>query len=131
MNIVEHTPAVAKTPEAPRYFHFAQNNSGGSFDIDDKVAYHVIIQAHSAKEANRLAVDTGIYFNGCKSGSDCNCCGDRWYEAYGEGDETPLVYGSNPAAYQDVFTKQGQPVCHVYHLDGSKTTYRQSKKENT
>lgn len=30
MNIIEHTPAVAKAPKAPRYFCFSQNNSGGS-----------------------------------------------------------------------------------------------------
>ena len=129
MNIIENTPAVAKIPEAPRYFHFSQNNSGGSFDINERVAHHVIIQAHSADEANSLAVKVGIYFDGCESGSDCHCCGDRWSEVWGEGDETPLIYGSDPATYNDMFTRPGQPVCHVYHLDGSKTTYRQPKKE--
>lgn len=129
MNIIEHTPAVAKAPEVPRYFHFSQNNPGGSFVIDEKVAHHVIIQAHSAGEANRLALGVGIYFDGCSSGTDCNCCGDRWYRTGGEGDETPLIYGDNPAAYGDWFTKPGQPVCHVYHLDGSKTTYRKPEKE--
>jgi hypothetical protein len=129
MNIIENTPAVAKAPEVPRYFHFSQNNPGGSFVIDEKVAHHVIIQAHSAGEANRLALGVGIYFDGCSSGTDCNCCGDRWSRKWGDGDETPLIYGNNPAAYKDVFTKRGQPVCHVYHLDGSKTTYRKPEKE--
>ena len=129
MNIVEHTSAVSKAPEVPRYFHFSQNNPGGSFVIDETVAHHVIIQARSPEEANRIAVNVGMYFEGCLAGLDCNCCGDRWSQAYGEGDETPLIYGSDPAAYQDYFTKPGQPMCYVYHLDGSKTTYRQPKKE--
>jgi len=128
MNIVENTPAVAKAPEVPRYFHFSQNNSGGSFDVDDKVAHHVIIQARSPEEANRLAINVGIYFEGCSTGQDCSCCGDRWYPAYGDGDETPLIYDQDPATHKSMFTTPGQPVCHVYHLDGSKTTYRQPKK---
>lgn len=131
MNIIEHTPAVEKAPEAPRYFHFSQNNPGGSFDINERVAHHVIIQARSPEEADRIAVNIGIYFDGCSTGQDCNCCGDRWYTAYGEGDEAPLIYGDNPATHQDMFTKPGQPVCHVYHLDGSKTTYRKSEKEQS
>jgi len=129
MNIIEHTPAVAKAPEVPRYFHFSQNNPGGTFEVNEKVAHHVIIQAHSENEANRLALDVGIYFDGCASGADCTCCGDRWSTVYGKGDETPLIYGENPAMYKDFFTKPGQPVCHVYYLDGSKATYRQPEKE--
>lgn len=129
MNIIENTPATAKAPEVPRYFHFSQNNSGGSFDINEELAHHVIIQAHSASEANRLAKDVGIYFDGCESGADCDCCGDRWSEVWDKGDETPLIYGSDPATYNDFFARPGQPVCHVYHLDGSKTTYRQPEKE--
>lgn len=129
MNIIEHTPAVAKAPEAPRYFHFSQNNSGGSFEVGDKVAHHVIIQAHSAVEANARATDIGIYFNGCDIGMDCPCCGDRWSETWDKGDETPLIYGEAPATYNDISTKPGEPMCHVYHLDGSKTTYRKPNKE--
>jgi hypothetical protein len=130
MNIVEHTPATqAEETKTPKFFHFSQNNSGGSFDINETVAHHVIIEAHSAKEANARAEDVDIYFNGCDTGADCNCCGDRWYQAYGDGDKTPLIYDKDPATYEDMFTKPGQPICHVYHLDGSKTTYRKPVKE--
>lgn len=127
MNIVEHTkPAVA----TPRYFHYSQNNSGGSFDIDDSVAHHVIIQATSAQHADQIAIDIGIYFNGCESGANCSCCGDRWYSARGDdGTEAPLIYDTDPANYKDMFAKSGKPVCHVYHLDGSKTTYRAPEGE--
>lgn len=129
MNTIEHTPAAAKAPNALRYFHFSQNNPGGSFDINDMVAHHVFIQARSAHEANRLALDVGIYFEGCSTGADCSCCGDRWYKVDGEGDETPLIYGIDPATYQDMFAKSAQPMCHVYHLDGSKTTYRKAEEK--
>lgn len=64
-----------------KYYKFSQNNSGGTFDtIDENVGAHtVVIQAESEKQANKIAESLGIYFDGCDSGSDCSCCGDRWY----------------------------------------------------
>jgi len=130
MNHVETTPATLETSAPARYFRYTQNNSGGRFNIDDKVAHHVIIQAHSASEANNLAKGVGIYFNGCDADIDCNCCGDRWSEAWDtEGTDTPLIYGGDPATHEDIFTPVGAPVCHVYHLDGSKTTYRKAEEQ--
>lgn len=130
MNTVETTPATLETSAPARYFRYTQNNSGGSFDIDDVVAQHVIIQAHSASEANSIAKIVGIYFNGCDEGIDCRCCGDRWYEAGdGKGTDTPLIYGEDPTTYNSIFTAVGEPVCHVYHLDGSKTTYRKAAEQ--
>lgn len=64
-----------------KLYEFIQNNSGGVFDVDDKVCHIVYIEAESAEEANRKAVELGIYFNGVEGGYDCDCCGDRWYEA--------------------------------------------------
>ena len=130
MNTVETTPAKLKANEPAKYFRYTQNNSGGSFDIDDAMAHHVIIQAHSASEANSLAKDVGIYFNGCDREIDCSCCGDRWSEAWpDEGTDNPLIYDEDPATYTDIFTPFGEPVCHVYHLDGSKTTYRKAAEQ--
>jgi uncharacterized membrane protein len=60
MNTVETTLATLEASAPAKYFHYSQNNSGGSFDIDDKVAHHVIIQAHSASEANKLAEDVAF-----------------------------------------------------------------------
>ena len=131
MNIVEYTPAAkVEQPKTPKFFHFSQNNPGGSFDINETVAHHVIIEAHSATEANTRAVDIGIYFNGCDTGADCSCCGDRWSEQWSDsgGDDTPLIYGDPPEMYEDYFTKEGQPVCHIYRLDGSKATYRKQAR---
>lgn len=63
-----------------KYFEFNQNNSGGSFEVDEKagIGHSVIIEANNAIHANAIAENIGIYFNGCDSGSDCPCCGDRW-----------------------------------------------------
>jgi hypothetical protein len=132
MNTIEKTQATKPAAQTPKFFHYSQNNSGGSFDIDDSVAHHVIIEAYDARDANNRARDVGIYFNGCETGQDCECCGDRWYEAYSDGgDPEPLLYGQPPEEYKDMFGKPGLPVCHVYHLDGSKTTYRAPPKKET
>jgi len=73
-----------------KWYHFNQNNPGGSWDIDDKIDKNVFIQAHSHYEANGLAQDIGIYFDGVENGLDCRCCGNRWTHAYDEIDYLPL-----------------------------------------
>lgn len=62
------------------FYHFSQNNSGGSFDFDknDGITHHVVIEAVSAESANKKLQDIGGYFDGCDTGRDCSCCGDRW-----------------------------------------------------
>ena len=132
MNIIEYTQATTVAEvKAPRFFHFSQNNSGGSFVIDETLAHHVIIEAYDALDANTRAMQIGIYFNGCDSGMDCQCCGDRWSAQWSDdrGDDTPMIYGDKPETYEDYFTKEGQPVCHVYRIDGSKATYRKQAQE--
>lgn len=59
-----------------KLFCYRQNNSGGSFY---EPAHKVYVEADSLDEAAEIADGVGIYFNGCDSGQDCNCCGDRWY----------------------------------------------------
>lgn len=78
-----------------KWFTFRQNNSGGSFDRNENVSEHVCIQAPSASEANDIAENLGIYFNGVEDGMDCECCGDRWYPAWDRLDtaDAPLIYG--------------------------------------
>jgi len=110
-----------------KFFHFSQNNSGGSFIVNNNVAHHVIIEAIDANHANQLAEGIGIYFDGCAKDMDCSCCGDRWYPRDdSDGMEVPSVYGEalDIAAQNDWFASQGEPFCHVYYLDGLKQTYR-------
>lgn len=79
-----------------KFFMFAQNNSGGSFDIDDQVCEKVIIEANDADEANAIAESHGIYFDGVSKGMDCDCCGDRWRQADNYDSELyPAIYGSH------------------------------------
>lgn len=77
------------------FFQYRQNNSGGGFDEDKEagIGYAVIIEAANAEQANSKAESIGLYFNGCAEGMDCDCCGDRWYEAWSdEGDPEPRLY---------------------------------------
>lgn len=77
-----------------RYYIYSQNNSGGSFDDDPErgIGYIVYIEAPTADAANQRAEDIGLYFNGCETGQDCDCCGDRWYEMSSY-DEDPEEHG--------------------------------------
>lgn len=102
-----------------KFFHFSQNNSGGYFDFElNKITHHVIIEAKNADHANFLAEEIGLYFNGCNSGIDCSCCGDRWYHACGEGDDTALIYGIPLEKYTDMWFGDKQPHTYVHYLDG-------------
>ena len=61
------------------WYHFSQNNSGGSFTINKNVAEEVFIEAQNVYTANNLGLIIGLYFDGVEQGIDCKCCGSRWY----------------------------------------------------
>jgi len=67
--------------EIKRFYAFSQNNSGGDFEVDKNLCHRLFIEAENAKTANDIAMGLGVYFNGCETGQDCDCCGDRWSEA--------------------------------------------------
>lgn len=106
-----------------KFFEFCQNNSGGSFGVDKKagIGHYVIIEAMDADHANTIAERIGIYFDGCQNGMDCDCCGDRWYPAYGEGDDvishygTPLIDAGNRTGF---FPRWEDEYFFVHFLDG-------------
>lgn len=95
------------------FYQFRQNNSGGSFDYDDRsgLSVNVYIEAGTADEANSRAEDLGIYFDGVDNGSDCSCCGDRWYRV-GEYDRVDSVLQEDEdfsaGAWQIKWTKDGE-----------------------
>ena len=69
------------------FYSYHQNNSGGFFCSP---AIDVVIEADSAEEANRIAESKGLYFDGQ---GDCDCCGNRWTEEFGSGeDSVPELY---------------------------------------
>jgi hypothetical protein len=62
---------------------------------DDKLCHRVIIEASNSDEAIDIAENLGVYFDGCDSGYDCECCGDRWYRPWdGDGKTFPYSYGT-------------------------------------
>lgn len=72
------------------FYTFNQNNSGGYFKPP---AQYVIVEASSAKEANQIAEDNGLYFNGVENGIDCHCCGDRWWRRIDkDATKSPMIY---------------------------------------
>jgi len=71
-----------------KFYTFRQNNSGGYWNGPK----YVIIEAFNAEHANELAGNNDIYFHGCATGTDCECCGDRWYEVSEyEAEDEPLI----------------------------------------
>jgi len=64
-----------------KWYHYDQNNSGGSFG---RPAYNVYIEAFDCRHADFIAEDNDLYFDGVDKGRDCECCGDRWYKAWEE-----------------------------------------------
>jgi len=101
-----------------KYYHFSQNNSGGSFDIDydQGISINVIIEATSADEANARAEEIGLYFDGVYGERDCPCCGDRWGRVYeDDGTEEPSIYNKPVSKIEpDIFCSD----VYIHHVNG-------------
>ena len=108
--------------DTPEFYHFAQNNSGGSFECGEGISMHVIIEALSEEHAEQRAEGIGIYFDGVGEGRDCSCCGDRWNRLYGDvGHDSPHIYGEpvgGPASDWARGWAEGKPFAYVHYLDG-------------
>lgn len=110
------------------FFSYRQNNSGGSFDFDPSrgISVVVIIEASSARFADLLAQDIGLYFGG---EGDCSCCGDRWHSQagsyYSEGDDEPCVYGEPVEEYAPDYKwmRAGEAEVFVHYADGTVKGY--------
>lgn len=105
-----------------KFYEFSQNNSGGSFDIDDGrgIGAKVWIEAVDAQQANDRALNLGIYFNGIDSGSDCPCCGDRWYPVYEyDAEDQPLINEEYDFNWHDIV--------YVHMLNGSIERIREER----
>lgn len=108
-----------------KFYHFHQNNSGGSFDGP---AINVIVEAINAAHANTIAEEHGLYFDGCDKGIDCGCCGDRWSEQWSDdkGTDAPKIYGKNIEEHLTsgyVWGNDRIPEVTVYYLDGRENKY--------
>ncbi|WP_425203735.1 DUF7296 family protein [Priestia megaterium] len=101
-----------------KFYNFSQCNSGGYFDDDENVCEEVIIEANNHQHANEIAQKIGIYFNGCSTGKDCSCCGDRWDEVdEDDGKNEPMIYKT--PVYK-VKRQTFRDKCYVYYLNGTK-----------
>ena len=109
------------------FYEYNQNNSGGGFDVNDNVTYSVIIEADSADEADRKAEEIGIYFDDDYD-IDCECCGTRWSRAWGDGEETPSIFGNPVEDHEEYWSKDGQPYAYVYYKDGTKRSFSRAEK---
>lgn len=105
------------------FYTYNQNNSGGSFEFDPErgISTVVIVEADSETEADEQAEKIGLYFDGA---GDCECCGDRWYNAYG-GNELPTIYGRAVELYEPGCKWQGDgnPEVYVHYADGRLVAY--------
>lgn len=115
---------------ATKFYRFHQNNTGGSFDHDEAkgIGPNVWIQAVDHLHANARAELIGIYFDGCRMGMDCPCCGDRWSEQWrDEGTETPENYRDvmRPAKPGEAPTLDWGYPMYIHYLDG---TFKQAVK---
>lgn len=93
-----------------KWFTFSQNNSGGHFDVTDKVAHYVCVQARDAKEAWSRVSDE--FDSGSAS---CPCCGDRWSYYADDGTDEPTVYGEPIANMRASWLRDE---ARLWHYDG-------------
>ena len=104
------------------FYTYSQNNSGGSFIGP----HHVIVEADSARQANSIAQDHDVYFDGVEFGDDCECCGDRWIpiEKDSEGTQSPMIFGDTDIqqTLNEYRTSDSRSAIVVY-LDGSVDYY--------
>lgn len=110
-----------------KFYEFDQNNSGGYFVEDDKLCHRLFIEATTLEEAIDKVEGLGVYFNGCEDGIDCSCCGDRWYEPWGDDGLTfPYTY-SEAKTFQTIeefaqylAAKYGwtKPDARIFYKDG-------------
>lgn len=105
------------------FYHFSQNNSGGSFDFDKEkgITCHLIIEADNHHKANKKLKDlVGDIIGG--SGGYCPCCGDRWYEVDERDGETEAkIYGELFSEYDSTrrsWVEGGFDAC-LHKADGS------------
>jgi hypothetical protein len=108
------------------FFEFSQNNSGGSFVVNDKLCHQVIIEAHDYEEAVYIAERLGCYWDGVDCGMDCPCCGDRWSKYWEKALEFPMDYGkviftSVEEYVQYLADNYGftDPDCRIFYRDGT------------
>ena len=110
------------------FYHFSQNNSGGSFIVDHRrgISVNVVVEGATVEEITERAKDIGL---------DCSCCGDRWYPpSYSTFDDTPCIYGQDVTAgvyVSDTKWIDDGPEGYVHYMDGRVVPVILQKKVKT
>ena len=110
------------------FYHFCQNNSGGTFKRDHKsgISHHVIVEGTDADNIVSRAEAIGLYWDGVEDALDCPCCGDRWYRPLDNLslDTVPSLHGLNvndgvytPSGLNSRWIKDG-PEGYIHYMDG-------------
>lgn len=109
------------------WYEFTQNNTGGSFEVNDDVTHRLFIEADTKTIAEEKAFRLGVYYNGVDDGIDCGCCGDRWYGC----DEVELPHYSGADTVEEsaqwLADQYGwcEPDARIFYCDGRiKEIYR-------
>ena len=117
------------------WYQFSQNNSGGSFVVDDKLCCELYIEAQNTDEANTIAERLGVYFDGVEQGLDCECCGDRWYPGhkvelpYTTADKRVLEDIVSYVQYLvDTYGRLATPDARIFYHDGTVVSIVNSTK---
>ena len=97
-------------------YEYSQNNSGGRFIAP---AIYVYVEADSKAEADEIVQKHGVYFDGCETGEDCDCCGGRWSRAWREpvAEPDPMAKGFE-GLYEDWARGAKIPLIMVVRADG-------------
>jgi|SRR5690348_1922198 len=103
------------------FFAFDQNNSGGSYSIDENrgIGKVVVIEAENASDANERAREIGLYFDGRY---DCDCCGNRWHEQWD--DEKGIDF-------EDILFWDWRSPVYVHKINGKIFVVNVDKHEST
>lgn len=92
--------------------------------INENVDKYVIVEADSADDANDIATNLGIHFNGVAEGRDCPCCGDRWSPIQNRDAESePKIYGKEITESMNVGKKTRKKNVVIHFSDGRKNFY--------
>jgi hypothetical protein len=112
---LKHEPTPVLPTKATKFYHYSQNNSGGSFIVNERVGNDVVIEARDVDHANTIAESIGIYFDGA---GDCPCCGNRWSEANeSDGETFPHCYGEKLETLEVSWCRRE---VYVYYLGSDK-----------
>lgn len=109
-----------------RFYVYRQNNSGGSFDIDDAtgIGPKVWIEANDMNHSIERAQSIGIYFNGVEDGRDCVCCGDRWSKPWSDN-------GENLPKINDKYDFNWWNTVYIHYINGSIERITEKQRLNT